>query len=101
MMNLDRIPMELSLSGVYLSPLLLASVLGVLTAWMITRILNRLDLARFVWYPPLFFLALTTWDIVHPVLQFSEMGLLFVINLAILAMIGMFLLRTLAAPPSD
>jgi hypothetical protein len=44
---------------VYFSPLLFATMLGVFLAWIITRILNWFDLARFVWYPPLFFLALT------------------------------------------
>ena len=55
---MNSIPMEVSLWGVYLSPVLLAAMAGILAAWLITRILNRFDLARFVWYPPLFFLAL-------------------------------------------
>lgn len=57
-MNMNQVPMEVSISGVYLSPVLVACFLGVVLAWIITRILNRFDLARFVWYPPLFFLAL-------------------------------------------
>ena len=57
-MNMNQVPMEISISGVYLSPVLMACFLGVVMAWIITRILNRFDLARFVWYPPLFFLAL-------------------------------------------
>lgn len=57
-MNYSHIPRELSAGGVYFPPLLLASLLGVLMAWAITRLLNRYDLARFVWFPPLFFLAL-------------------------------------------
>ena len=57
-MNYSHLPSEISLGGIYFPPLLFAVLLGVLMAWIITRILNRLDLARFVWYPPLFFLAL-------------------------------------------
>ena len=55
---MNSIPMEISWWGVYLSPVLPAALLGLLAAWVITRILNRFDLARFVCYPPLFFLAL-------------------------------------------
>jgi len=50
--------MEISLWGVYVSPVVPATMAGILAAWLITRILNWFDLARFVWYPPLFFLAL-------------------------------------------
>lgn len=57
-MNPNQIPSEFVIGGVYFSPLLLASLLGVAIAWLLTRLLNRLDLARFVWWPPLFFLAL-------------------------------------------
>lgn len=58
-MNYAHLPSEISLGGIYFPPLLFAAMLGVLMAWLITRILNRLDMARFVWYPPLFFLALS------------------------------------------
>lgn len=51
-------PSEFVIGGVYLSPLLVASLCGVLLASALTKILNRLDLARFVWWPPLVFLAL-------------------------------------------
>lgn len=50
--------MEISWCGVYVSPIVPAAIVGVLVAWLITRILNWFDLARFVWYPPVFFLAL-------------------------------------------
>ena len=58
-MNYSHLPSEISLGGIYFPPLLFAGLLGVFMAWVITRILNRMDLARFVWYPPLFFLALS------------------------------------------
>ena len=58
-MDYSHLPTEISLGGVYFPPLLFASMLGVLMAWIITRIMNRLGLARLVWYPALFFLALS------------------------------------------
>jgi len=51
-------PVEFVIGGVYFSPMLLASIVGVAFAWLLARLLNRLDLARFVWWPPLVFLAL-------------------------------------------
>ena len=58
-MNYSHLPSEISLGGIYFSPILFAALLGVVIAWVITRLLNRLGLARFIWYPPLFFLALS------------------------------------------
>lgn len=57
-MRYSHLPMEISLGGIYFPPLMFAVILGVLMAWVITRLLNRLHLARFIWHPPLFFLAL-------------------------------------------
>ncbi len=58
-MNYSHLPSEISLGGVYFSPIVFAVMLGVMMAWVITRLLNRLGLARFIWYPPLFFFALS------------------------------------------
>ena len=57
-MNYSDLPIEVSIGGVYFPPILLATVLGIVLAWVITRLLNRLGLSQFIWYPPLFFLAL-------------------------------------------
>ena len=57
-MNYSRLPIETSIGGVYFPPILLATILGVLMAWCITRLLNRFGLAEFIWYPSLFSLAL-------------------------------------------
>jgi hypothetical protein len=43
---------------VYFPPLLIASVLGVIMAWLSGRVLNRYRLSRFFFYPPLVLLAL-------------------------------------------
>ena len=57
-MNYSNLPIEAAIGGIYFPPILLATVSGVLLAWCITRLLNRLGLSQFIWYPPLFFLAL-------------------------------------------
>ena len=58
-MNYDHLPIEQSFGGIYFSPILIASILGIILAWLITRVLNTLRLVRFIWHPPLFFLALS------------------------------------------
>ena len=52
------IPSEFAIGGVYFPPLLLASILGVTAAVLTAFLLNRYRLSRFVFYPPLVFLAL-------------------------------------------
>jgi len=56
---MQPIPHEFILGGVYVSPLLVAAVLGVMAATLTARLLNRLRLSRYFFYPPLVFLALT------------------------------------------
>ena len=57
-MSFGLFPVEISIGGVYFPPLLFASILGSTIAWGVTRVMNRYDLVRFVWHPPLFYLAL-------------------------------------------
>ena len=57
-MNPADIPGEIAVGGIYFPPVLFAILLGVLLAGLIARLLNRLNLTRFVWHPPLFFIAL-------------------------------------------
>ena len=52
------VPQEISISGVYFPPMLLAGMLGVLLTIGTARVLNRYRLSRFFVYPPLIFLAL-------------------------------------------
>ena len=52
------IPHEFAVGGVYMPPLLVASVLGVLAAMATARLLTRYQLARHFFYPPLVMLAL-------------------------------------------
>lgn len=57
-MNYNYLPIEQSIGGVYFSPILSAGFFGILLAWLVTRVMNRFRLARYVWHPPLFFVAL-------------------------------------------
>ena len=58
-MNLANIPMEISIGGIYFPPIMFAILLGVVLAGVIAKLLNRANLTRFIWHPPLFFIALS------------------------------------------
>ena len=51
-------PKEFAIGGIYFPPLLIASILGVVVAVLTASLLNRYRLSRFIYYPPLIFLAL-------------------------------------------
>lgn len=53
------IPSEFTIWGIFMPPLLVASVLGVLVTTVLVKILNRYRLSRLLFYPPLAFLALS------------------------------------------
>jgi len=53
------VPYEVSWGWIYLPPVLFVIGLGAVSAWIITRILNRTGLSRFFWHPPLAMLGLT------------------------------------------
>jgi hypothetical protein len=55
---MPHIPSEFSIGGVYLPPLLVAAMLGTVAAAVTARILNRVRLSRYFFYPPLVFVAL-------------------------------------------
>ncbi len=54
---LTPIPHEFAIGGVYLPPLLVASMFGIIAAMVTTRQLNRYRLSRYFFYPPLVSLA--------------------------------------------
>ena len=54
-----NIPAEFTIGGVYMPPLLMASVLGVITAVIIARLLNSYRLSKYFFYPPLVFVAMS------------------------------------------
>ncbi|PXW83886.1 uncharacterized protein DUF1656 [Nitrosomonas sp. Nm84] len=55
---MEYLPHEIAIGGVYLPPMLIASILGVLVTMLTVALLNRLRLSRFFYYPPLVFVAL-------------------------------------------
>ena len=63
-MNYSNIPMEISIGGIYFPPIMFAILLGILLVGVVAKLLNRFNLTRFIWHPPLFFIALSvicTW----------------------------------------
>ena len=57
-MNPANVPAEIAIGGIYFPPVMFAILLGILFASLLAQLLNRLNLTRFIWHPPLFFVAL-------------------------------------------
>ena len=57
MININ-VPAEFTIRGIYLPPLLIASVIGVVAAFITAKLLNRYHLSRYFFYPPLAFVAI-------------------------------------------
>ena len=55
---MSLLPHEIAIGGVYLPPLLVATMIGLLFTVITARLLNRYRLSRYFFYPPLVFLAL-------------------------------------------
>ena len=53
----DLIPNEFAIGGVYLPPLLVCGVFGLILATATANLLNKYRLARHFFYPPLVFVA--------------------------------------------
>ena len=51
-------PHEISLTGIFMPPLFVASILGVIAAILTARFLNRHKFSKYFYYPPLVFVAL-------------------------------------------
>ena len=52
------IPHEFAIGEVYMPPMLIAAALGTIAAVVAALLLNRFRVSRFLFYPPLVFLAL-------------------------------------------
>lgn len=52
------VPHELSIGEVFIPPMLVAGVLGVLAASITVKLLNKYRLSRYFFYPPLAMVAL-------------------------------------------
>ena len=57
--KMNLYPHEIAIGGVYMPPLLIASLLGAMAAVVTARQLNRYRLSRYFFYPPLAFVAMT------------------------------------------
>ena len=55
---MNSVPHEFALGGIYLPPLLVASLLGLILAVLAARLLNKYRLSRYFFYPPLVFVAM-------------------------------------------
>lgn len=55
---MHTIPHEFVFGDLFLPPLLVAAIVGTIIAMIIARLLNRLRLSRYFFYPPLVFVAL-------------------------------------------
>ena len=55
---LTPVPHEFALGGVYMPPLLVAAVFGMLAALLTANLLNRYRLSKYFFYPPVVSLAL-------------------------------------------
>ena len=53
------IPSEFAIGGIFMPPLLVATLLGTIAAIITARSLNRYRLSRYFYYPPLLFISLT------------------------------------------
>lgn len=53
-----RTPHEFAIGGVYMPPILIAAILGVLATVITARILNRYGLSKYFFYPPLVSMSL-------------------------------------------
>jgi hypothetical protein len=55
---MSQIPHEIALGGVFMPPLLVAGILGIIAAIITAQLLNRYRVSRYFYYPPLVFIAL-------------------------------------------
>lgn len=55
---MSSVPHEFAIGGVYMPPMLVAAVLGVLATVVTARLLNRYRLSRHFFYPPLVLLSM-------------------------------------------
>ena len=49
---------EISIGGVYMPPLFVASIIGVILAIVVAKLLNKYRLSKYFFYPPLVFVAM-------------------------------------------
>lgn len=55
---MSQIPHEFVIGGIYMPPMFIAAILATIVAYFISGLLNRYNLAKYFFYPPLVFVAL-------------------------------------------
>jgi len=53
-----NVPVEFNMGGIYMPPMFIAAILGVVTAMGVAKLLNSYRLSKYFFYPPLVFVAL-------------------------------------------
>jgi len=59
-LNMNLVHHELDIGGVYIPPLFLAAIIGSILAVYTAKLLNRYRLSKYLFYPPVVFLAIAT-----------------------------------------
>jgi len=57
-LEMNHIPSEFFITGVYMPPMLVAATLGALAATFTAMLLNRYRLSQYFFYPPIVFLSM-------------------------------------------
>ena len=52
------VPAEFTLGGIYLPPLLIVAIFGIIAASITAKLLNHYRLSRYFFYPPLAYVAI-------------------------------------------
>jgi hypothetical protein len=55
---MNQIPHEIAMGGIYMPPLFVAALMGIVLAIIAAKILNKYRLSKYFFYPPLVFVAM-------------------------------------------
>jgi hypothetical protein len=55
---MNQIPHEIAISGIYMPPLFVDALIGIVLAIIAAKILNKYRLSKYFFYPPLVFVAM-------------------------------------------
>jgi hypothetical protein len=55
---MNQIPHEIAIGGIYMPPLFVAALMGIVLAIIAAKILNKYRLSKYFFYPPLVFVAM-------------------------------------------
>ena len=55
---MNHLPHEFMIGGVFMPPIFIAAILAIVVTHFVAKLLNRLGLAKYFFYPPLVYVAL-------------------------------------------